>query len=138
MLLDFSATWCSPCWDFHQEGAFKEPYENYGPDGTDELMVFFVESDEETNTACLYGEADCNSSTYGDWVTGKPYPFFDDHLIADIYNITGYPTLAYICTNLLMNELDYDDTSVETIYNLISSCEVATGANNGSQSKSVS
>lgn len=59
VVLDISATWCSPCWDYHISGELETLYEQYGPDGTDELMVLMIEGDNGTNTACLYDEPDC-------------------------------------------------------------------------------
>ncbi len=100
VILDFSATWCPPCWSYHQSGILKDLYNAYGPPGTGEIMVFFIEPDGSTNTACLYGPSGCVGGTQGDWVTGTPYPIIDlvggDLSVATDYNITYYPTLYAI------------------------------------------
>ena len=43
VILDFSATWCAPCWWYHETGLLNEAYTLYGPQGTDELMIFMIE-----------------------------------------------------------------------------------------------
>ncbi|HRI58176.1 MAG TPA: redoxin family protein, partial [Saprospiraceae bacterium] len=53
--LDFFATWCGPCWNYHNTHAFRDLWDTYGPPGTNEAMVFSIEGDASTNTACLYG-----------------------------------------------------------------------------------
>ena len=45
---DFSATWCGPCWSYHESGVLEELYDTYGSDGTNELRVFFIEGDDGT------------------------------------------------------------------------------------------
>jgi hypothetical protein len=63
-----------------------------------------VEGDPTTNTDCLYGATDCNSSTQGDWVTDTPYPIIDNSDIADAYQIAYYPTIYTICPNGIVTE----------------------------------
>jgi hypothetical protein len=95
--LDVSATWCGPCWNYHNSHAFRDLWEAHGPDGTDEAYCFYIEGDAATNTACLYGPSGCVGGTQGDWVTGTPYPIIDDAGIASAYQIAYYPTIFCIC-----------------------------------------
>lgn len=31
VIIDFSAVWCSPCWQYHNSGALEDIYNQYGP-----------------------------------------------------------------------------------------------------------
>jgi thiol-disulfide isomerase/thioredoxin len=104
VFMDISATWCGPCWSYHNSGALENLYNQYGPPGTNELMVLFVEGDGSTNTACLYGPTGCNSTTQGDWVTGTPYPIIDNATIANQYQIGYYPTIYMITPDRICRE----------------------------------
>ena len=105
VILDVFATWCPPCWSYHQTHALKDIYEMYGPDGTDEMYVFGIEGDASTNLDCLYDRAGCNSSTMGDWVEGVPYPYIDSRDIAVSYGITYFPTIFMVSPNRLVSEI---------------------------------
>lgn len=103
-VLEFSATWCGPCWNFHNTGTMETLHDTYGPNGTDQIRVFYIEADQGTNTACLYGPTGCNNSTQGDWVTGHDFPFIDlmpgnAGSMANEYGIGAYPTILAVSAN---------------------------------------
>lgn len=97
VILDFSATWCPPCWNYHQAHILKDIYTAYGPNGTDEIMVLFIEADPSTPVSALYG----TGNTQGDWVTGTPYPIIDDGngSLNSAYQISFFPTLYGVCSD---------------------------------------
>ncbi|MCB0704520.1 MAG: T9SS type A sorting domain-containing protein [Saprospiraceae bacterium] len=97
VMIDFSATWCGPCWNYHNTHILADLYNDYGPNGTDEVMVFFIEADASTPVSSLYGGA----GSMGNWVAGTPYPIMDDTggVVSNSFQITYYPTLYAICPN---------------------------------------
>lgn len=98
VVIDVSATWCGPCWSYHNSGTLENFYNTYGPSGTGDVMVIFAEGDPSTNLACLYGPSGCVGGTQGDWVTGTPYPITHTGgpTIASLYQISAYPTVFMI------------------------------------------
>ena len=70
VIIDFSQVWCGPCWTLHQSGVFDDLHNTYGPDGTDELVVFWVESAGAPVSEIEGG----GSSTQGDWTMGGTFP----------------------------------------------------------------
>lgn len=118
VVLDFSTTWCTPCWNYHGSNVLKDLYNTYGPSGTDEVMVFYIESDGQTGLPDLMGQT---ASSKGDWVTGTPYPIIDDSAssaiqtrIAEMYNVMYYPTIYFICPDRTVTEDSWQDGYFDT------------------------
>lgn len=132
VFLDFSATWCGPCWNYHTSGALEDLYANHGPAGmpgvdagtTDDVMVFFIEADPATTIQDLY-QAGPNS--WGNWVEGTQYPIINDDVLAAYYGIAFYPTLYRVCPNKRIWIAEQVSAAVH--YNSISSCPAATNGN---------
>ncbi len=95
--IDVSATWCGPCWNYHNTNALEDIWTQYGPGGTNEAFVLFIEGDAATNEACLYGPSGCVGGTQGDWVTGTGYPIINDATIKSLLAVTFYPTIYMVC-----------------------------------------
>jgi thiol-disulfide isomerase/thioredoxin len=100
VVIDVSATWCGPCWSYHGTGALNNFYNQFGPTGTNQAMVFFVEGDPQTNAADLNGTG---ANTQGDWVTGENMPIIDLANQASFENsgmsIDYFPEMYVICPN---------------------------------------
>ena len=70
VIVDLSAVWCGPCWRLHQSGIFENLQKKYGPEGTDELVILWVEM-EGASLSLLQGKG---SNTQGDWTEKGTWP----------------------------------------------------------------
>ena len=111
VFLDFSATWCGPCWNYHNSSAFKNLHNNYGPPGSNDVVAFMIEGDANTNTACLYGPQGCVGGTQGNWVQGTPYPIIDNASQTGAYSIAYYPTIYGVCPDKKIYEVGQVSTA---------------------------
>lgn len=120
VMIDFSATWCGPCWNYHNTHILNNLYNQYGPDGTGEVMVFFIEADPSTPVASLYG----GSGSQGNWVAGTDYPIMDDGTgaVNAGFQVSYFPTLYAVCPNRKIYEAG--QTSLNGWVNWINSCSL--------------
>ncbi|MCW4469336.1 T9SS type A sorting domain-containing protein [Flavobacterium sp. MFBS3-15] len=135
VVIDFSATWCSPCWQYHKSHALADFYEAYGPAGSNEAMVIFVEGDvPNTTTANLYGENGPIAPSQGDWVTGTPYPIIEDTQAlglgnANKFDVEYFPTMYIICQGT-KTSISADQMTPAQIRNAMGNCQTLTGIPN--------
>lgn len=99
VLVDISAHWCGPCWAWHNSQIMEKLYHEFGPEGTNDLMIFFVDGDAASSLALLQGA----SGSQGDWTEGgnTPYPIIGPNgqgaALRQTYGVTAYPTLYVHC-----------------------------------------
>jgi hypothetical protein len=140
VIFDISATWCGPCWSFHQAGSLDNLYINHGPAGmpgvsvntTDDIMVFWLEGDVSTSVDAMYGNAQGGEPpTQGDWVTGHPFPIgnLPNTDILAAYGLTGFPNAWTVCPNRIIQRYyaGYSSSSMSAtaMYNEAGNCEAA-------------
>lgn len=95
--LDFFATWCGPCWNYHNSHALRDLWEQYGPPGTDEAFVIMIEGDCNTTVQCITNSPGCVGGTQGNWADGTPYPIADNCSVRAQYQVSFYPTIYMVC-----------------------------------------
>lgn len=99
VLVDLSAHWCGPCWAWHTSGIMEKLYHEFGPDGTDDLRILFIDgsSNPPSNMNLLNGIG----QTQGNWLAGTNYPIIGPNgqgqSVASNYNFGGFPTLFLHC-----------------------------------------
>ncbi len=128
VVLEFSATWCPPCWSYHSSKAMQSLYTLYGPKGSNDLAVLFIEGDAKTNTDCLYGLNSCNYKTLGNWTKDVDYPIIDDANIAKLYKVTYYPTIYVVCPDQNLSEVG--QLTTQALRTKTRSCPVLFGEQN--------
>ncbi len=124
VFVEIFAAHCPSCWAYHQSNTLKDLYTTYGPNGTDEVMVFALEYDEYNFYEAFVGIGS-PWVTAGNWLDGTPYPIFQvegtDRAVFDDYNVAFYPMVYMICPNKV-TALMTTSLNATQLYDKISDC----------------
>lgn len=130
VLIDISAVWCGPCWNFHASKTMEKLMTQYGPNGTiapKKVFCVYIEGDATTAKSLLYGpKSTVAPVTQGDWVTGANYPIIDTNALNTELAMRGFPLLTLICPDrkVVWTQSGASATDISsTIYNqVLSGC----------------
>lgn len=98
ILFDFSTVWCTWCWKLHNSGTLEKLYAKFGPEGTNQIEVFWVEVQGASKNRIQASGKDWTKDSKGNPV---PYSIISDarlHLTLGI-DVIEYPTLVLIGKN---------------------------------------
>ncbi len=135
--IDVSATWCAPCWAYHNTGALETLWTNHGPVGgtnvlsstTNDVMVYLIEGDGTTGTNALHGISGVDGTTQGNWVTGVSHPIIDPpaaqiNQFNSNYAINAFPTIFMVCPDRTIKNTG--QANATSLYGYRSSCATST------------
>lgn len=127
VFVEIFAAHCPSCWAYHQTHRLKNIYNQYGPDGTDELMVLALEYDQYNDSNAFTGNHEPWVSA-GDWLTGTPYPIFNvedpDRGVFTDYNVSFYPVIYKICPDGIVERVFTYETEAQ-LYQKVQDCQAA-------------
>ena len=118
--IEFFATWCGICWNYKQAGHLENLYNQFGPNGTDQVRVFSIEGDDSTPQSALYG----GSGSIGNWVAGINHPVIHapDNAVPSAYAVVSFPTVYAICPD--RKTYNIGTASLPALTDWISSCDL--------------
>ena len=127
VFLEIFAAHCPVCWGHHQTHTMKNMYNNYGPNGTNEIMVLALEHDQWNDSNAFIGNGPA-WVTQGNWLSGTPYPIFDvedpNRGVFNDYNVTFYPIVYKICTDKIVERVLTSETETQ-LYQMVQDCQSA-------------
>lgn len=98
IVIDYSATWCGPCYNFHQAKHLEAIHNQLGS----QVCVLWVEADASTTLADIQGTG---TNTQGDWThytdgSSVSYPIIDCASCESMIDPTGYvPAVYFVAPN---------------------------------------
>lgn len=110
VVLNFFASWDQTAWQYKESGELQNFYNQFGPSGSDEVMVLHIESEPLNTSEQLLGPEnitnDPATQTWGNWMSGHSIPIIDQTFIADSFQISYLPTMFMICPNGAVHEVN--------------------------------
>ncbi len=129
VILNFSATWNDDSWLYHSAGVLQDINSTYGAEGSDEVVVLFIESDILTGMNDLQGSG---PTSQGNFINLANFPIIDimppPSIISD-YQVDEFPTIYFVSPNHLVKNVG--QVGVDVFEELIENAPpAAAGQNN--------
>jgi cytochrome oxidase Cu insertion factor (SCO1/SenC/PrrC family) len=125
VFVEIFAAHCPSCWAYHQTHRLKNIYEQYGPNGTNEIMVLALEYDPYNDENAFTGNHEI-WVTQGNWLEGTPYPIFNvedpNRVVFEDYDVTFYPVVYKICPDRLTERV-FTSQNEESLYAMVEECQ---------------
>jgi cytochrome oxidase Cu insertion factor (SCO1/SenC/PrrC family) len=138
VLLKIFAVHCPVCWAYHQTHTLKNMYNNYGPDGTNEIMVLALEYDQWNDSNAFKGNGPA-WVTQGNWLIDTPFPIFNvedpNRGVFTDYNVNFYPIVYKICPNKIIERIITNETEMQ-LYQKVQDCQTAMSLNENNSNSS--
>lgn len=121
VIVEVFATWCTTCWKLHKKNHLERIYSTYGPNGTGQVEIFFIEGDINTDPKELYG-----NGSIGNWTEGVSYPIFSPTQLPknfiEAFAKDGVPTSNVICPETKTIIADIFQNNLSEIIEIIQEC----------------
>lgn len=137
VIFDLSATWCGPCWSYHNTKVLDHYYDKYGPSGSGvrDAQVFFYDVDNATTLQDIQGTG---GNTQGDWTAGTTHPICNESnpnpvtlLFVQPGQSYGIPAVFVVCNNKKLYKISTGLTTEPGLRSYIESkCGLAPASTN--------
>lgn len=126
--VDASATWCGPCWNYHNTHSMGKAWESNGPTGEkgvsastkNDMIQIFIEADPKTAKSEL-------TKSSRDWTKGTNYPIIDVNsaelktIMSAGIRVPHYPAGTFICPDRTITAKD--QATASTLVSMRNACK---------------
>jgi hypothetical protein len=130
VILAFFSTDSKTSFSYHNGDYLANLYASHGPTGDNQLEIFYIEGDPNTSDNCIAGASNCVSpnNTLQDWRAGISFPIISSPQIAQLFNVTSFPSIFYICPGRRITKVPPLTTT--SLWARASECPLPAGDNN--------
>ncbi len=130
VILAFFSTDSRYSFAYHNSEDLLNLYDAHGPDGDNQLEIYYIEGDPNTNDNCITGQSNCLSpnNTFQDWTYGIDFPIVSSPALAQQFGVTEYPSIFVICPGKRLRSLP--TLRANALWEAASECPVPYGSNN--------